>query len=73
MKPDIFIDYGSRIKKRSKKMYRKSLKAIVKSKLNFISSANTTIFYVKEIGIQTKTFTRNFNQLDKYENDRSKL
>ena len=59
MKPDIFIDYGIRIKKRSKKVYRKSLKAIVKSKLNFISSANTTIHYCNEIAIQTKTFRRN--------------
>jgi len=57
MNPEIFIHYGNRLRTRSKKIYRKSLKAIVLSKRNFISYTGITIHYAKEIQLQVKVFS----------------
>jgi formate hydrogenlyase subunit 6/NADH:ubiquinone oxidoreductase subunit I len=73
MNPEIFIHYGNRLRTRSKKMYRKSLKAIVVSKRNFISSTNITIHYAKEIRLQAKVFRANFKQINKYDYERNKI
>lgn len=56
-------------------MYRKSLKAIVVSKRNFISSTNITIHYAKEIRLQAKVFKNNIitNQINKYDYERNKV
>lgn len=66
MNPEIFTHYGNRLKTRSKRVYRKSLKAIAVSKRTVIETSNTTIHYTKEIGIQAKVFKANFNQLDRF-------
>lgn len=56
MNPEIFTHYGAQIRKKSKRVYRKSLKAIVISKKKVIASTNTTIHYAKEIRLQAKVF-----------------
>lgn len=67
MNPEIFIHYGKRLRTKSKRVYRKSLKAIVKSKFAFIASSNVTIHYAKEILIQAKNFKNNINQLNRFD------
>lgn len=62
MKSEIFIDYGFRIKRKSKRLYRKSLKSIVKAKHNFIDCVQITNHYCTEISIQAKVFKNNLKQ-----------
>ena len=56
MKPEIFTHYGNRLRKRSKKMYRKSLKAIAVSKIAVIDTVQITTHYAKEIRLKAKVF-----------------
>lgn len=56
MNPEIFIHYGNRLRTRSKKMYRKSLKAIAVSKIAVIDTVQVTTHYAKEIRLQAKVF-----------------
>lgn len=66
MNPEIFTHYGNRLRTRSKKIYRKSLKAIIVSKRKFIASTNITIHYAKEIRLQAKVFSfRDHNRFRK--------
>lgn len=73
MKQEIFIHYGNRLMTKSKRSKRALLKAIVKSKINIIESADTTIHYTKEIRLQAKVFKNNIitNQINKYDYERS--
>lgn len=52
----------NRLRTKSKRSKLALLKAIVKSKLKIIESANTTIHYTKEIKQQARVFRANFNQ-----------
>lgn len=70
MNPEIFTHYGNRLRTKSKRSKRALLKAIVKSKLNIIESANTTIHYTKEIKQQARVFRANFNRINKYDKAR---
>lgn len=69
MNPEIFTHYGNRLMTKSKRVYRKSLKAIVKSKYATIAKIQTTTHYAKEIRLQAKVFKNNIitNQINKYD------
>jgi len=67
MNPEIFTHYGTQIRKKSKRVYRKSLKAIVVSKRGVIQSTNITIHYAKEIRLQAKNFKNNINNLKRFD------
>lgn len=67
MNPEIFTHYGNRLRTKSKRVYRKSLKAIVKSKFAIIASSNITIHYAKEIRLQAKKFKNNINQINRFD------
>lgn len=67
MNPEIFTHYGNRLKTKSKRVYRRSLKAITVSKRNFISSTNITIHYAKEMRLQAKNFKNNINQINRFD------
>lgn len=67
MSPELFTHYGNQIRKKSKRVYRKSLKAIVKCKFAFISSSKITIHYAKEMRLQAKNFKNNINQLNRFD------
>lgn len=67
MNPEIFTHYGNRLMTKSKRVYRKSLKAIAVSKRNVISSTNITIHYAKEIRLQAKVFKNNINQINRFD------
>ena len=67
MNPEIFAHYGTKIRKKSKRVYRKSLKLVVVSKRNVIESTNITIHYVKEIRLQAKNFKNNINQINRFD------
>jgi len=64
MNPELFTHCKTQIRKKSKRVYRKSLKAIVISKKNVIASTNTTIHYAKEIRLQAKVFS--FREHDRF-------
>lgn len=66
MNPEIFTHYGNRLRTKSKRVYRKSLKAIVKSKFAFIASSNITIHYAKEVRLQAKVFVKNCNDINRF-------
>jgi len=67
MNPELFNHYGTKIRKKSKLVYIKSLKAIAVSKRNVIASTNTTIHYAKEIRLQAKNFKNNINQINRFD------
>ncbi len=67
MNPELFTHCKTQIRKKSKRVYRKSLKAIVISKRGVIASTNTTIHYAKEIRLQAKNFKNNINQLNRFD------
>jgi len=67
MNPEIFIHHRNRLKARLKRAYRKSLKAIVKSKLAIIASSNITFHYAKEMRLQAKNFKNNINQINRFD------
>lgn len=67
MNPEIFTHYGSRLRTKSKRVYRKSLKAIAVSKRNVVASSNITIHYAKEIRLQAKNFKNNINQINRFD------
>lgn len=73
MNPELFTHYGNRLRTKSKRVYRKSLKAIVKSKFAVISTSNITIHYAKEIGIQAKNFKNNINQLNRFDYEKNNI
>lgn len=66
MKSEIFIDYGFRLKRKSKRMYRKSLKSIVKVKINLIDCVQTTNHYCSEINFQAKAFKNNLKDINRF-------
>lgn len=66
MKSEIFIDCGNRLKTKSKRVYRNSLKAVVKSKFAVIATSNITIHYTKEILIQWKVFAKNSRDINRF-------
>lgn len=67
MNPELFTHYGTQIRKKSKRVYRKSLKLVIVSKNGAITTIQTTTRYAKEIRQQVKVFRSNFNQINKYE------
>jgi len=68
MKSEVFIYYGFKLKRKSKRIYRNSLKSIVKAKYNLIDSINTTQFYYSEISLQTKRFKQNLKNFNQFQN-----
>jgi len=73
MNPELFIHYGTQIRNKSKRVYRKSLKAIAVSKRGVIASTNTTIHYAKEIRLQAKNFKNNINQINRFDYEQNNL
>lgn len=69
MNPELFTHYGTQIRKKSKRVYRKSLKLVVVYKNSAITTIQTTTYYAKEIKQQAKVFKNNIitNQINKYE------
>jgi len=57
MNPEIFTHYGTRLRTKSKRVYRKSLKAISVSKIAVIDTVQITTHYAKEIRLQAKVFS----------------
>ena len=70
MNPEIFTHYGTQIRKKSKRVYRKSLRIMIVSKNGAITTIQTTTHYAKEIKQQAKVFRANFNQINKYDYER---
>ena len=70
MNPELFKHYGTQIRNKSKRVYRKSLKAIAVSKIAVIDTVQMTTHYAKEIKQQAKVFRANFNQINKYDYER---
>lgn len=69
MKSEIFIDYGFRLKRKSKRIYRKSLKSIVEAKYTLISCVQRTNHYCSEINIQSKIFFgHNLKNINRFKN-----
>ena len=67
MNPELFKHYGTQIRKKSKRVYRRSLKLVIVSKNGAITTILTTTRYAKEIKQQAKVFRANFNQINKYD------
>ena len=67
MNPEILAHCKTQIRKKSKRVYRKSLKLVIVSKNGAITTIQTTTHYVKEIKQQAKVFRANFNQINKYD------
>ncbi len=67
MNPELFMHYGAQIRKKSKRVYRKSLRIIIVSKNGAITTIRTTTHYTKEIKQQAKVFRANFNHINKYD------
>lgn len=67
MNPELFKHYGTQIRNKSKRTYRKSLKLVIVSKNGAIKTIQTTTHYAKEIKQQAKLFRANFNQINKYD------
>lgn len=69
MNPELFTHYGTKIRKKSKRVYRKSLKLVIVSKNGAIKTIRTTTRYAKEICLQAKVFKNNIitNQINKYD------
>jgi len=67
MKQELFTHYGTQIRKKSKRVYRKSLKLVIVSKNGATHAIQTTTHYAKEIKQQEKVFRANFNQINKYD------
>jgi hypothetical protein len=69
MNPELFTHYGTQIRKKSKRVYRKSLKLVIVSKNGAITTIQTTTHYAKEIKQQAKVFKNNIitNQINKYD------
>jgi len=69
MNPEIFKHYGAQIRKKSNRVYRKSLKLVIVSKNGAITTIQTTTHYAKEIKQQAKVFKNNIitNQINKYD------
>ena len=67
MNPELFTHYGTQIRKKSKRVYRKALKLVIVSKNTAITTIQTTNHYVKEIKQQARVFRANFNQINKYD------
>lgn len=67
MNPELFNHCKTQIRKKSKRVYRKSLKLVIVSKNGAITTIQTTTHYAKEIKQQAKVFRANFNQINKYD------
>lgn len=75
MNPELFKHYGTQIRKKSKRVYRKSLKFVVVSKNGAIQTIQTTTHYAKELKQQAKVFKNNIinNQINKYDYEKSDI
>ena len=75
MNPELFKHCKTQIRKKSKRVYRKSLKLVIVSKNGAITTIQTTAHYAKEIKQQAKVFKNNIitNQLNKYDYERNKV
>jgi len=75
MNPELFKHYRKQIRKKSKRVYRKSLKLVIVSKNSAITTIQTTTHYAKEIKQQAKAFKNNIitNQINKYDYERNKV
>jgi hypothetical protein len=71
MNPELFTHYGTQIRKKSKRVYRKSLRLVIVSKKTATATIQTTTHYAKEIKQQAKVFRANFNQINKYDQRRT--
>ena len=69
MNPELITHCKMQILKKSKRVYRKSLKLVVVSKNGAITTIQTTTHYAKEIKQQAKVFKNNIitNQINKYD------
>lgn len=67
MNPELFTHYGTQIRNKSKRVYRKSLKLVIVYKNGITTTISTTTYYAKEIKQQAKVFRANFNQINKYD------
>jgi len=67
MNPELITHCKTQIRKKSKRVYRKSLRLVIVSKKGAITTIQTTTHYAKEIKQQAKVFRANFNQINKYE------
>lgn len=72
MNPELINHYGTQIRKKSKRVYRKSLRLVIVSKNGVITTIQTTTHYAKEIKQQAKVFRANFNQINKYDYDQGR-
>lgn len=74
MNPEIFTHYGNRLRTKSKRVYRNSLKVVIVSKYATIATIQTTTHYAKEIRLQAKVFKNNIitNQINKYDYDKNR-
>lgn len=72
MNPELFTHYGTQIRKKSRRVYRKSLRLVIVSKNGAITTIQTTTHYAKEIKQQAKVFKNNIitNQINKYDYDK---
>jgi len=73
MNPELFTHYGNRLRTKSKRVYRKSLKLVVVSKNGAITTIQTTIHYAKEIRLQAKNFKNNINQINRFDYEQNNL
>lgn len=75
MNPEIFTHCKTQIRKKSKRVYRKSLKLVIVSKNGAITTMQTTTHYAKEIKQQAKVFKNNIitNQINKYDYEKSDI
>ena len=75
MNPELLKHCKTQIRKKSKRVYIKSLKAIVVSKRTATVTIQTTTHYAKEIKQQAKVFKNNIitNQINKYDYEKSSI
>ena len=69
MNHELITHCKTQIRKKSKRVYRKSLRIMVVSKNGAITTIQTTTHYAKEIRQQAKVFKNNIitNQINKYD------
>lgn len=73
MNPEIFTHYGNRLRTKSKRVYRKSLKAIALSKIAVIDTVQITTHYAREMRLQAKVFKNNINQINRFDYEKSDI
>lgn len=69
MSPELITHFKTQLRKKSKRVYRKSLKLVIVSKNGAITTIQTTTHYAKEFKQQAKVFKNNIitNRINKYD------